>query len=230
MTVPAVKICGLRERALVDHAVGAGAAYVGFIFYPPSVRAVRPDDAASLMADVPETVGKVGVFVDPGDAELDTVLALCPLDFVQLHGGETPGRVADVAIRTGLRVIKALSVKDALDLERMDEYGAADHLMLDAKAPAGQTVPGGHGLPFDWRLLAGRRIDRPWFLAGGLTPENLGPARSLLQPPMVDVSSGVEASPGVKDKDRIDAFMQAARAPLAPAAPSPGEAAPGERW
>lgn len=208
-----VKICGLREPAAIDQAVQAGANYLGFIFYPPSARALRPDEAAGLMAEIPDDVGKVGVFVDPSDSEIETVLALCPLDVIQLHGRETPERVAEVALRSGLRVMKAIQVETADDLGALSAHvAAADMILFDAKPPRdGTTVPGGNGLSFDWRVLQGLTIDKPWFLAGGLDAENLARAVDLVAPPGVDVSSGVERWPGAKDPVKLRAFLMEAR-------------------
>ncbi|SNB67917.1 phosphoribosylanthranilate isomerase [Arboricoccus pini] len=208
-----VKICGLREQMAVEQAVNAGARYLGFIFYPPSVRALRPDEAATLMADIPDNVGKVGVFVDPSDREIETVLALCPLDVIQLHGRETPDRVAQVALRSGLQVMKAIQVETADDLGALSAHvAAADMILFDAKAPRdGAAVPGGNGLAFDWQLLQNLTIDKPWFLAGGLNKENLALAVELVDPPGVDVSSGVERWPGAKDPAKLDAFLAEAR-------------------
>lgn len=207
-----VKICGLSRPAHVAEAVAAGAAYVGFVFFPKSPRNVPAEVARDLALEVPFGVAKVGLFVDPSDAFLDEVLALVPLDLVQLHGHESPERVAEVRARAGLPVMKAVGVSTAEDLPQLDAYEAvADQILVDAKAPAGAALPGGNGLPFDWQLIAGRSWTRPWMLAGGLTPENVAEAVRLTGATQVDVSSGVESLPGEKDAALIRAFVAAAQ-------------------
>lgn len=207
-----VKICGLREPAHVVAAAEAGARFVGFVFFPKSPRAVTVSEAAALAQTVPVGVARVGLFVDPDDALLAEVLAEVPLDVVQLHGHETPERVAEVKTLTGLPVMKAVGISGPEDLPLLMDHGlVADMLLVDAKAPQGAELPGGNGLAFDWRLLVGRHWLRPWMLAGGLTPENVAEAVRLTGAPMVDVSSGVESAPGFKDADRINAFVAAAR-------------------
>lgn len=210
-----VKICGLTEAAGLAAAIDAGARYLGFVFFPKSPRHVAAAQAAALAAQVPLGLAKVGLFVDPDDAQLDRVLAEVPLDLIQLHGAETPARVAQVKALTGLPVMKAVGVAGPADLDRLWDYGlAADMLLIDAKPPAGAALPGGNGLAFDWRLLAGRQILKPWLLAGGLTPENVHEAIRLTRAPGVDVSSGVESAPGIKDPDRIRRFIARATAPI----------------
>ncbi|CAM3140924.1 phosphoribosylanthranilate isomerase [Paracoccus aminovorans] len=210
-----VKICGLTEVAGLAAAIDAGARYLGFVFFPKSPRHVAAAQAAGLAAQVPLGLAKVGLFVDPDDAQLDQVLAEVPLDLIQLHGAETPARVAQVKALTGLPVMKAVGVAGPADLDRLWDYGlAADMLLIDAKPPAGAALPGGNGLAFDWRLLAGRQILKPWLLAGGLTPENVHEAIRLTRAPGVDVSSGVESAPGIKDPDRIRRFIARATAPI----------------
>lgn len=207
-----VKICGLRDRAQLAAAIEAGARYVGFVFFPKSPRAVTPDEAAQLVTEVPVGVARVGLFVNPDDALLTEVLDKAPLDIIQLHGKESPERVSEVRALTGLPVMKAIGVSGPDDLGQLTEYGlVADMLLVDAKAPKDAVLPGGNGLAFDWRLLVGRRWLRPWMLAGGLTPDNVAEAVRLTGAPVVDVSSGVESAPGVKDPDRIRAFIDAAR-------------------
>ncbi|WP_199259838.1 phosphoribosylanthranilate isomerase [Paracoccus binzhouensis] len=210
-----VKICGLTEAAGLAAAVDAGARYVGFVFFPKSPRHVSPGVAAALAAQVPLGVAKVGLFVNPDDAALDAVLARVPLDLIQLHGAETPARVAEVKARSGLPVMKAVGVAEPQDLDALWDYGlVADMLLIDAKPPKEAVLPGGNGLAFDWRLLAGRQILKPWLLAGGLTPENVHEAIRLTRAPGVDVSSGVESAPGVKDPERIRSFIARATAPV----------------
>ena len=214
MTVT-VKICGLTEPAGLAAAVAAGARYVGFVFFAKSPRHVSPEQAADLAAQVPLGIAKVGLFVDPDDALLRAVLDKVPLDMIQLHGAETPARVAEVKALTGLPVMKAVGVAEPSDLDLLWDYGlVADMLLIDAKPPKGAALPGGNGVAFDWRLLAGRQILKPWLLAGGLTPDNVAEAIRLTRAPGIDVSSGVESAPGIKDPDRIRRLIARATAPI----------------
>ena len=207
----AVKICGLRTAADIETAAQAGARYAGFVFFPRSPRNLSVDEAAALALAATDGIARVGLFVDPTDADLDHVLASVPLDIVQLHGAEPPARVAQVRARTGLPVIKAVGVAGPGDLPALTDYGiVADILLIDAKPPKDAALPGGNGLAFDWSLLAGRRFLRPWMLAGGLTPGNVAEAIRLTRAPAVDVSSGVESAPGVKDAGLIRDFVAAA--------------------
>jgi phosphoribosylanthranilate isomerase len=206
----AVKICGVNDAAAMDAAVAAGADLVGLVFFPPSPRAVTPAQAAALARPGP---GRVGLFVDPTDAEIAAVLAALPLDLIQLHGEETPARCAEIRARFGREVMKALGIAAREDLAALAAYApAVDRFLLDAKAPPGAPIPGGNAAPFDWSVLAGAAIPRPWLLAGGLTPENVAEAVRVAGAPGVDVSSGVERARGVKDPARIAAFVAAARA------------------
>lgn len=206
-----VKICGLRDPAHVDAAARAGARFAGFVFFARSPRAVSPSEAAMLGEHVPVGMARVGLFVDPDDTLLDATLSRAALDIIQLHGAETPARVAQIKDRTGLPVMKAVGVAGADDLPALTEFGlVADLLLVDAKAPRDAALPGGNGLAFDWRLLVGRRWLRPWMLAGGLTAANVAEAVRLTAAPVVDVSSGVESAPGVKDPDLIRDFVTAA--------------------
>lgn len=213
MTTPrrtAVKICGLTRPADIAAAAAAGAGYFGLVFFSRSPRAVTPESAAALAALVPEGAARVGLFVDPDDALLDATLAAVPLDILQLHGAESPARVREIRDRTGLPVMKAVGVATPADLDALWDYGlAADLLLVDAKPAPGAALPGGNGLAFDWRLIAGRRLLKPWFLAGGLNPGNVAEAVRLTGAPAVDVSSGVERAPGDKDPDLIAAFCAA---------------------
>jgi len=205
-----VKICGLSERRDVEAAVRAGAAYVGFVFFPKSPRNVSVAQAADLAVAVPPGVAKVALTVNADDAALDAIIDRVPLDMLQLHGAESPERVSDVRARYGLPVMKAMGVAGAADLAALDAFGSvADQLLVDAKPPEGAALPGGNGLSFDWRLIAGRRWPVPWMLAGGLTPENVAEAVRLTGARQVDVSSGVETAPGRKDDVRIAAFLKA---------------------
>lgn len=207
-----VKICGLRDAAMLDAAVQAGAAYVGLVFFEKSPRNVTLAQAAALAAMVPAGVAKVALVVDADDAQLDALLAQVPVDILQLHGAETPARVTAVKARYGLPVMKAVGVAGPDDLAALETYAqVADQLLVDAKPPKGADLPGGNGLSFDWRLIAGRRWPVPWMLAGGLTPANVAQAVALTGAGQVDVSSGVESAPGVKDAALIAAFCAALR-------------------
>jgi len=208
------KICGLSTEEAVSVAVAGGAAYLGFVFYPPSPRAVTPREAARLCAGVPPGVARVGLFVDADDAVIEAALALAPLDILQFHGSETPERVGEVRSRFGLPVMKAVAIarpQDALGAARYEDI--ADLLLFDAKPPRRpDALPGGNGLAFDWGLIADRSWRRPWMLSGGLTAEVLPEAVRISGAAAVDVSSGVESRSGVKDPDKILAFLAAARA------------------
>ncbi|WP_296420991.1 phosphoribosylanthranilate isomerase [Pseudooctadecabacter sp.] len=206
-----IKMCGLRSAGDVTAAVAAGAAYVGFVFFEKSPRHVTIDEAAALAVEVPVGVVKVALVVNPDDAFLDRLLDRVAIDMVQLHGSETPQRVADIRARYGLPVMKAIGVADAADLAQIDVYAdVADQLLIDAKPPKGGDLPGGNGLAFDWRLLADRKYwTKPWMLAGGLTPDNVGEAVRLTGARQVDLSSSLESAPGVKDAAKIAAFGQA---------------------
>ncbi len=206
------KICGLSTPETVAAAVTGGAAYVGFMFFDKSPRKVTPETAARLAAPVRAKARTVAVTVDPSDALLEELARVLKPDFIQLHGRETPARVREVAMRTGARTIKVISIGEASDLNAALKYEAvADHLMLDAKVPPGSDRPGGQGVSFDWSLTAGRKFASPWFLAGGLDPYNVVDAIRLSGAPMVDVSSGLERGPGIKDPALIAAFMDAVR-------------------
>lgn len=208
----AVKICGLRRASDLAVAAEAGARYAGLVFFARSPRAVSIEAAASLAGAAPEGLAKVGLFVDPDDAALDAVLARVPLDMLQLHGSESPARLAEIRARHGLPVMKAVGLAGPGDFDALWNYGlVADMLLIDAKPAPDADLPGGNGVAFDWRLLVGRRILKPWLLAGGLTPANVAEAIRLTGAPGVDVSSGVETAPGIKDADLIRAFCAAAR-------------------
>lgn len=207
-----VKICGVNDAAGFDAAVAAGADFVGFVFYPPSPRAVAPAAAAALSARHPGGPARVGLFVDPADDAIAAVLAAVRLDLIQLHGAEEPARCAGIRARFGLPVMKALGVAAPADLDMLEAYApAVDRFLLDAKPPPDAALPGGNAAAFDWALLAGRRLPRPWLLAGGLTPGNVAAALRASGAPGVDVSSGVERARGVKDPAAIAAFVAAAR-------------------
>lgn len=210
----AAKICGLSSESAVAAAIEGGAAYLGFVFYPPSPRAVTPREAARLCAAVPAGIVRVGLFVDAADEAIEAVLAAAPIDILQFHGSESPDRVAEARTKFGRKVIKAVPIAGSDDLARAEQHEeTADFLLFDAKPPRRpDALPGGNGLAFDWRLLAGHSWRRPWLLSGGLTAGSLADAVRLSGAACVDVSSGVESAPGQKDPDRIRAFLAAARA------------------
>ena len=211
MTVEA-KICGLSTAETLDAAVAAGARFVGFVTYPRSPRHVASNDVLkALGARVPKGVIRAGLFVDPDDALLDERLATGAIDLLQLHGEETPERVAAIKARTGKAVMKVIKVGEANDIERgIAAYaGVADRLMFDV---AGGTLPGGNATAFDWTFLSGRTVPLPWLLAGGLTPDNVAEAVRVTGAPTVDVSSGVESSRGVKSVELIRAFLDRVKA------------------
>jgi len=213
MTVQ-VKICGISTPEAMTAALEGGAAFVGLVFYPPSPRAVTPAQAAALAALVPDDVVTTGLLVDADDATIEGILKEVPLDLLQLHGSESPERVAAVKARFGLPVMKVVKLRQPGDLEVVGPYlGVADRLLFDAKPPAELkgALPGGNALAFDWTLLAGTTWALPWMLAGGLTPENVARAIAVSGAPAVDVSSGVEDKPGVKNPSKIKAFLDAAR-------------------
>lgn len=206
------KICGLREPRHVEAAARAGAAYVGLNFFPKSPRYVTLGEARTLALAAPPGLCKVALTVDADDATLDAIVEGLPVDMLQLHGAERPERVAELKLRYGLPVMKVVGVAGTEDLARIALYEpVADQIMLDAKPPKGAALPGGNGLAFDWRLIAGRRWARPWMLAGGLTPGNVAEAIRLTGARQVDVSSGVETAPGMKDEGLIRAFVAAAQ-------------------
>lgn len=206
-----VKICGLSTPETIQAAARAGAAYVGLNFFPPSPRAISPEEAEILDRLTPPGLVKVGVFVDPDDALLEAVLSRVGLDMIQLHGNETRERLSAIRDATGLPIMKAVAIAEPDDLPRLDAYEAvADQILCDAKPAPGATRPGGLGLPFDWRLVAERRWSKPWMLSGGLTVGNVAEAIRLTGARQIDLSSGVESAPGVKSVEMIAAFMGAA--------------------
>jgi phosphoribosylanthranilate isomerase len=209
----AVKICGLSTPETIEAAVAGGAAYVGFVFFPKSPRHVTVSRAADLARLVPGRVQRCGLFVDPDEALLDAVLKTVPLDLLQLHGSETPQRCAALRERYRRPVMKAVSIAGAEDVARAESWlGAVDLLLFDAKPPPiPDALPGGNGIPFDWRLLAGRSWPVPWMLSGGLNADNLREAVRATQAPAVDVSSGIEVGPGVKSVGMIGEFLAAAK-------------------
>lgn len=208
------KICGLSRPEDVAAAAEAGAGYVGLVFFPKSPRHVSLETARALVLEVPAGIAKVALVVNADDPALDALTQTVPLDMLQLHGTETPERVSAIKARYGLPVMKAVGIARADDLAALDTYArVADQILVDAKPPKDADLPGGNGLSFDWRLIAGRRWPVPWMLAGGLTPDNVAEAMRLTGAAQVDVSSGVESAPGVKDAELIRAFVAATRTP-----------------
>ena len=206
-----VKICGLRTVDDVAAVARAGAAYAGFVFFPKSPRHLSIPEAKALALAVPTGLAKVALIVNADDAAIEAILADVPIDMLQLHGAESAERVAEVRDRFGLPVMKAVGLSGEADLAAIMEYSLiADQLLIDAKPGSGTDLPGGNGLAFDWRLLVGRKWLRPWMLAGGLGPHNVAEAIRLTGARQVDVSSGVESAPGVKDHALIAAFVAAA--------------------
>jgi phosphoribosylanthranilate isomerase len=210
-----VKICGLTRPEDVSAVADAGAAYAGFVFFPKSPRNVTIEQARHLAVEVPVGVAKVALVVNADDALLDAITAAVPLDILQLHGSESPERVTEIRSRYGLPVMKAVGVADQEDVAALDVYAeVADQILVDAKPPKNADLPGGNGVSFDWRLISARRWTKPWMLAGGLTPANVAEAIALTGTQQVDVSSGVESAPGIKDAGVIREFVQATRIPV----------------
>jgi phosphoribosylanthranilate isomerase len=206
------KICGISTREAVTAALDGGAAFLGFMFFEKSPRNLAPEAAFRLAEPARGKAKVVAVLVDPTDAEVDRVAAILKPDLVQLHGAETPARARAIGRRAGAGVIKVLPVCEAADFAVAADYEAvADHLMFEAKPAKDAERPGGNGRAFDWNLLAGRRFQRLWFLAGGLDPWNLAEAVQQSGAPLADVSSGVERGPGLKDPALIAAFLDAAK-------------------
>lgn len=204
------KICGLTTPETLDAALTGGAAFVGAVIFPKSPRHIAPLHAATLFDRARGKAKVVAVTVDADDALLTEIALILKPDLIQLHGAETPKRAAQVRILTGAGIIRALSVRAAQDIDAASAWEpVVDHLMFDAKPPEGSALPGGVGASFDWTLLAGRSFAAPWFLAGGLTPANVAEAARISGAPLVDVSSGVESAPGVKDPTLIAAFLAA---------------------
>jgi phosphoribosylanthranilate isomerase len=208
-----IKICGLKTDDALAAALAGGASHAGFIFFPKSPRNIEPAEAGRLRRAANGRAKAVAVTVDADDVALDLIVGAMSPDMLQLHGKETPERVAEVRARYGLPVMKAFSVREAGDLEPIALYrGVADRFLLDAKPAAGSELPGGNGVPFDWRLLAGLDAGVDYMLSGGLNAANIGEALLLANPPGIDISSGVESAPGVKDAALIDSFFRAVRA------------------
>jgi phosphoribosylanthranilate isomerase len=211
----AVKICGITTPDAVNAAVAAGAVYGGLVFHPKSPRNLDISHARELARLMRGKLKVVSLLADPSDEQLAAVTGEVAPDFLQLHGAESARRVAYLRAKFNAPIIKALPVAQASDLAAAAEYeNVADLLMFDAHAPKGAERPGGHGAAFDWKILAGRSFNKPWFLAGGLDPDNVARAIELSGAEMVDVSSGVESAPGIKDPSRIQSFIHATRHPV----------------
>ncbi|MBH1991795.1 MAG: phosphoribosylanthranilate isomerase [Sphingomonadaceae bacterium] len=205
-----IKICGLSTADTVGAAVRAGASHIGFVHFSKSPRHVEPDQIQALAALAPDTVEKVAVLVDPTDEMLEPLIATGALTALQLHGKESPQRVAAIRQRFGLAVWKAIAVKTRADIDVARAYaGTIDRLLFDAKTPDGAVLPGGMGLRFDWTLLRGVAVPAPWGLSGGLATDNVAEAVRITGAPLIDVSSGVESAPGIKSVDKIMAFCKA---------------------
>lgn len=207
-----VKICGLKEPLSMAAALEAGADFVGLVFFEKSPRNVSLDQAAALAKQARGRARIVALTVNPDDAALEAITGAFPPDYLQLHGSESPARVAEIAARFDLPIIKAIGVESAEDAARADEYGMADIILFDAKPdPKISDLPGGRGIPFDWQVLKGQKEQRGFMLSGGLTPQNVRAAIEQTGARMVDVSSGVERAPGEKDSAKIAEFIRAAK-------------------
>ncbi|NVP54080.1 phosphoribosylanthranilate isomerase [Mycoplana rhizolycopersici] len=207
-----IKICGLKTPDTVQRAVDLGASHVGFIFFPKSPRNIEPADAAELADLVRGRAKIVAVTVNADNDDLDEIVSLLRPDILQLHGSESPERVLTVKAVYGLPVMKAFSVREAADLEKVDAYiGIADRFLFDAKPPAGSDLPGGNGVSFDWTLMDALDGSVDYMLSGGLNKDNVGEAVAVTRAPGIDVSSGVESAPGVKDIGRMEEFFEAVR-------------------
>lgn len=205
------KICGLSTPETLDAAIAGGASHVGFVFFAPSPRNLSRDRAAQLAARVPGHVARVGVMVNPDDTLVDQAIAAGQLEVLQLHD-TPPARAAAIKARSGLQIWAAVAVRTRADLALAETFGGvADRILYDAKTPPGAALPGGMGVRFDWHLLDGFRHPLPWALSGGLDPQNVAEAVAVTKATLVDVSSGVESTPGIKDATRIRAFLEVVR-------------------
>jgi phosphoribosylanthranilate isomerase len=206
-----VKICGVRTPAIIDIAAKEGADFIGLVLFPKSPRFVELEEARALIAIARGKIGSVAVVVDPDDKLVDGVAERVRPDLLQLHGEETPERVAAIKERTGLPLMKAIAVSEVGDVRAAADYaGIADYILFDAKAAPEAALPGGNGMQFNWYSLVG--LKPPFALSGGLTPDNVGEAISVTNASLVDVSSGVERAPGEKDADLVRSFIRAAKA------------------
>lgn len=203
-----IKICGLRDPENFTAAIECGADFIGLVFYPPSPRHIDIETARYLCTYLPPNVQAVALMVDPTNQEIEQVLNEMPISMLQLHGDESVERITDIKQKFGVHIMKALPLAKPTDLEQAQIYETVtDWLLFDAK-PQSNTLPGGNGLSFDWSILNGFQSDKPWMLAGGLTPDNVAQAIAQIQPTAVDVSSGVESKTGIKDADKIRSFIQ----------------------
>ncbi|MEK6636509.1 MAG: phosphoribosylanthranilate isomerase [Pseudomonadota bacterium] len=206
-----VKICGLSTPETLDAAIAGGARHIGFVFFSPSPRNVTPEQAGALAERVAGRAKIIGLFVDPEPDFINAIRTHVPLDIIQLHGNERPALASRIGMVNGLEVWKAVPVRNRTDLAVAEQYrGAAQRILYDAKPPKGADLPGGNGLRFDWNLLQGHKHSLPWALSGGLDPSNLAEAARITGATLLDVSSGVESTPGIKDVDKIAAFLKAA--------------------
>ena len=209
---PDIKICGLKSEEAVARAVERGASHIGFIFFEKSPRNIEPDIAGKLADPVRGLAKIVAVTVDADNDDLDEIIALLKPDMLQLHGSESPDRVLTIKAIYGLPVIKAFAIREASDLEKIDSYiGIVDRFLFDAKPPKGSDLPGGNGVSFDWTLMHSLDEGVNYMLSGGLNKDNIGEALAVTRAPGIDISSGVESAPGVKDLGMIDAFFDAVR-------------------
>jgi len=207
-----VKICGINSAAAADAVLRAGADFGGLVFFAKSPRNLSLEQGKMLAGRMRSRVRLAALVVDDSDAALAAIASQVKPDFFQLHGQETPERAAQIRSRFGIPIIKAIPVSEAADLAKATAYDdVVEMFLFDAVPAAGASRPGGHGAAFDWRILEGRTFERPWFLAGGLNPENIARAIAVSGATMVDVSSGVESAPGVKSSDRIAEFVAAAK-------------------
>jgi phosphoribosylanthranilate isomerase len=207
-----IKICGIKTPEALDAAITGGASHVGLVFFAKSPRDVSAEAAGALAARVAGRAKVVGLFVDPESAFIDAVRQHAKLDIIQLHGDERPAAVNMIRQRNGLETWKVIPIRTSADFAETQKYrGSANMVLYDAKAPEGADLPGGNGMRFDWKLLQGASHPLPWGLAGGLTPHNVAEAIQISGAPLVDVSSGVESGPGIKDVDKITTFCQAVR-------------------
>lgn len=216
MTAPSVqiKICGLSTPPTLEAAIAAGADMAGFVFFPPSPRNISVETARALATIAQARVQKVALMVDADDEAIGAIVDALRPDWLQLHGREAPARAADIRVRFGLPVMKAIGVSIAADLAVVAAYEpVVDRILFDAKPPKGAVLPGGNGNAFDWTILRDAQIRKPWMLSGGLDASNVAEALRISGARAVDVSSGVESAPGVKDAGRIAAFIAAARGP-----------------
>lgn len=209
---PEIKICGLKTAEAVDRAVRRGATHIGFIFFEKSPRNIEPDIAGLLADPVRGRAKIVAVTVDADNDDLDEIIALLKPDMLQLHGSESPERVLTIKAMTGLPVMKAFAIREGDDLAKIDPYiGIVDRFLFDAKPPKGSDLPGGNGVSFDWKLM--QKLDEGvnYMLSGGLNKDNIAEALAITRAPGIDVSSGVESAPGIKDLEMIDAFFDAVK-------------------